>query len=179
MFYVIKCLTLLALVSLSGCSIARHGTVSVPAARVNWPQPPTAAGRVQGSVTPVRIDHAYSVLNYKHGNKSALARNLTGNEGTLVRYPQPGLTRATNYKMPGVAETPVGGVVVEHRLVTDPADRHYKMPRSGRPPSIPQPNRAARPVAVERTGPESASETLNRLPAPGHSNPVSPVSNFN
>lgn len=166
MFYVIQCFTLLALAGLSSCSIARHGPVSVADARVNWSQSLPAGGQVRTLAAPVRVDHAYSVFNYKHANKAAQARYRTGNEGVPVSYPQPGLTRATNYKMPGLDGGPVGGVVVEHRLATGLAASNYKMPQSGRllPTSSIQPG--------SRVG--TSLETLNRRP----SSPLSTTHSF-
>lgn len=154
-----KCFALLALAGLSGCSIARHGAVSVPDARVNWPQPPLVSGQTSAPTTLFRVDHGYSAFNYKHANKARQARYRMGNEGIPVHYPQPGLTRVATYKMPVPGRMPVGGVVVEHRLATGLAARNDKMPQSGRLLPTPQPDQPG-----QRTGP--LLETLNRRTAP-------------
>lgn len=136
------------LVSLSSCSIARHGPVATSPARINWPKP---AGQHDGT---------YSTHNYKHTNKALQARRAAGSNGIRVSYPQPGTTHLANYKTPVPGRVPTGGVVVHHQPATDLAQRQYKMlrPMGLRNTAAPNPNRASLP--------ERPFETLNRRPAP-------------
>ncbi|MCY7357727.1 MAG: hypothetical protein LH609_09680 [Rudanella sp.] len=93
---------MLAFISLSGCSIARHGPVSVSHPRINWPQPEHLSRHQPG-----RHNWAHSVHRYKHANKAP-----------HVRYPQPGLAHAPSYKVPVVGEVSTGGGIIGQRTST-------------------------------------------------------------
>ncbi len=179
MFYVTKYFALLVLAGLSSCSVARHGTVSVPDTRVNWPQPPSVGRQTDSQIFLFRVDQRYAIFNDKPANQAVPARYRTGHERTPVGYPQPGLTSRLNDKMTQFGTPPVGGLGLRHQLADDLTGRPYKMPWLVRPLSGPQLNRTSQPVNGERTGLEPALETLNRLRAPGYTNPISPVFNLN
>jgi hypothetical protein len=76
-----------------------------------------------------RNDPTYSTHNYKHPNKAAAAQRRALEPGVSVRFPQPGVVQAANYKMPQPGQVPAGSVVLPHTPSNDLADRNYKMPR--------------------------------------------------
>lgn len=157
----ITSLIVLAFTGLSSCTIVRQGEASGRYDRINWLRSESASRQ-----QPSRYDLTYSSHNYKHANKAAYGRQLTG-AGVPVSYPQPGLRPVANYKMPGSGGVPAGGVVVEHRPATDLTGGNYKMPRSGRRLWVPgQPDQ---PLSATQ-------ERLNRLPIPT-SQAINPYTN--
>lgn len=163
---------LLLLIGLSSCSIARHGAVPVPDARINWP-PPTHAGRPQPGLNAlIRRDGTHSTHNDKHTNKAARAHRLTGNDGIRVGYPQPGLIHRASYKTPGAGLLPVGGVVIDHRPNTAFVGINYKMPRPVALTGLTPSGMVSKPSSAK------PFETLNRLQSPAtlpaHA-PINPI----
>lgn len=75
----------------------------------------------------LRKDVTYSVHNYKHGNKAAVAR--TWSDQKAVSVPAPGTVAGpiANYKHPMPGTQPSAGVTVEHTPEMDVAVRNYKM----------------------------------------------------
>jgi len=100
MYFFVKSVVLLTLVSLGGCSVARHGPVSVGHPRINWPRPEHLS-RHQPHRHPInRHDLIHPVHKHKHAGKATYARNLAGDGGIQVRYPQPGVMPTDSYKIP-------------------------------------------------------------------------------
>lgn len=97
MYVSIRCLALLALAGLGSCSIARHGPVSVPHIRINWPQAHHAGKPGFIPHTRHRIGHVHT---HRHAHKAAThASRLKRPHGVDVIYPQPGLTALTRYEL--------------------------------------------------------------------------------
>ncbi len=103
----IRCFALLALAGLGSCSIARHGPVSVPTARINWPRAHHAGKPGSIPHTRHRVGHGQTPT-HRHAHKATHAGRLKRPHGVDVIYPQPGLTTLTRYELIRPMR-PVGG----------------------------------------------------------------------
>ncbi|GAB3512755.1 hypothetical protein GCM10027341_53890 [Spirosoma knui] len=79
--------------------------------------------------TKLRNDPTYSTHNYKHPNKSAVARGWESKQGVTVGRPMPSQEPLANYKRQVPGQPTGNGIVVNHTPSTDVADRNYKMQR--------------------------------------------------
>ncbi|MGV3558569.1 hypothetical protein [Larkinella arboricola] len=76
-----------------------------------------------------RNDVTYSTHNYKHPNKSAVARKWAAEKGSEISVPGFDQKRVANYKQQVVRTEPVDGLIVPHTAQENLANRNYKMQR--------------------------------------------------